>query len=103
MRIASRAAAPQELGLARDPRVLGVAVRQITLRQGSQTMVLEAADHRLAVAFHEYEAELRLRWTDGDATLPSAGFDGFDGAMELELQLAGSARYSADQAIHEAA
>ena len=34
MRIGSRAAAPAELGLARDPRVLGVALRRLVVRKG---------------------------------------------------------------------
>ena len=34
VRIVSRGGAPQELGVARDPRVLGVALWRITLRQG---------------------------------------------------------------------
>ena len=97
VRVASRAAAPQELGLARDPRVLGVAVSQVVTRQGVRTVVLDAGDARLAEGFHGYETELGLRWTDGDASLPSELFEGFDGAMELVLHVGGSARYSADQ------
>ena len=103
VRIASRAAAPQELGLARDPRVLGVAVGSVTLRQGARSLVLNAADGRLAAGFHGYEPELRLRWTDGDATLPAAVFEGFDGPMQVELHVAGTTRYSADQRVGAAA
>ena len=98
LRIGSRSGSPQELGLARDPRVLGVALRRITLRQGTRSLVLDASDARLTQGFHEYEAELALRWTDGDAELPASVFAGFSGPVELELEMAGSARYSADQA-----
>src|SRR4029077_18504954 len=37
VRIVSRAGAPQELGLSRDPRPLGVALRQIVVTQGKRT------------------------------------------------------------------
>jgi hypothetical protein len=103
LRIASRAGSPQELGLARDPRVLGVALRRIVLRQGSWSAVADAEDERLTEGFHHYEAALGLRWTDGEATLPAALFDGIEGSFELDLELAGSTRYSADQAVHAAA
>jgi hypothetical protein len=93
VRIASRAAAPQELGLARDPRCLGVAVRRITLRQGSRSLSIEAADARLTDGFHTFEPELGLRWTDGDAALPAALLDGFDGPVEMHLLLGGLTRY----------
>jgi hypothetical protein len=42
--IASRDAAPGELGLARDPRPLGVALRHIAVRRGTQFDVLKAND-----------------------------------------------------------
>jgi Hint domain len=103
LRIASRSGSPQELGLARDPRVLGVALKQITLRQGARGLVLDASDERLGQGFHEYEAELGLRWTDGDATLPASVLAGFDGPVQLELEVAGSTRYSADRAVGAAA
>jgi hypothetical protein len=103
LRIACRSGSPQELGVARDPRVLGVAVKQITLRQGTRSLVLDASDGRLTQGFHEYEAELGLRWTDGDAVLPASLLAGFDGPVQLELEVAGSTRYSADQGATAAA
>ena len=51
------AGAPQELGVARDPRVLGVALRRIMLRQGPRLRMIEAEDATLAEGFHGYEAE----------------------------------------------
>jgi hypothetical protein len=97
VRVASRAAAPQELGVGRDPRALGVALRRVVLRQGTRCMVLEAGDGRLTVGFHGFEAELGLRWTDGDALLPAAALGGFDGPLIVELEVAGSTNYNADQ------
>jgi hypothetical protein len=47
LRVLSRSGSPAELGLARDPRVLGVAVRQIRLWQGRWLRLLDAADESL--------------------------------------------------------
>ena len=80
-------------GLARDPRVLGVALRRIVLRQGTRLRVIEAADASLTDGFHAFEADNGLRWTDGDAALPAALFDGFDGPVELVLHVGGTTRY----------
>lgn len=94
-RIISRAAVPQELGLARDPRCLGVALRCVVVRQMTRFRSIEAADKLLADGFHAFEADNDLRWTDGCATLPAVLFDGFDGAVELVLKLGGTMRYPA--------
>jgi hypothetical protein len=51
VRIVSRAGSPAELGLARDPRVLGVSVRQIVLRQRGRFRVIETDDSSLADGF----------------------------------------------------
>ena len=90
MRLVSRAAAPAELGLARDPRVLGVAVRRIELWQGPLVAVLEADDARLVDGFHAYEAEDGIRWTDGDAAVP---VDPLTRDAELVVLLGGTTRY----------
>ncbi len=96
LHIVSRDAVPAELGLARDARPLGVALRQIAIRQGTRFTVLQAADTRLTDGFHGYEAAEDLRWTDGDATLPSELFARFAGEMEVVLHLAGTTRYRED-------
>ena len=93
VRIVSNAAAPAELGSARDPRRLGVAIRQIMLRRGRHLGVIPAADMRLTDGFHGFEPHEAIRWTDGDAGLPPEVFFGFDGPVELTLQLGGAARY----------
>jgi len=60
VRIVSRDAVPAELGLVRDPRALGIALRRATLRHGNGTTVIEAADGRLTDGFHGYEPANRL-------------------------------------------
>jgi hypothetical protein len=93
MRIVSRSGVPQELGTARDPRSLGVALRQITVSQGIRFRTIEANDALLTDGFHEFEANECIRWTDGDATVPVDLFDGFDGPFEIALRLGGTAYY----------
>jgi hypothetical protein len=95
-RVVSRAGAPQELGLARDPRSLGVALRQIMVAHGARLRVVDAADARLADGFHGFEADNHIRWTDGDATILADLFDGFVGPFEVALHLAGKASYVDD-------
>jgi hypothetical protein len=98
VRVASRAAVPQELGITRDPRRIGVAVRRIAVRQGTRFRVARAGDKRLADGFHPFEAASGVRWTDGEAVLPAAMFAEFAGAVELAVHLAGTARYIDDGA-----
>jgi hypothetical protein len=103
VRVVSRAAAPQELGVARDPRVLGVALRRIMLRQGARLRLIEAVDASLAEGFNGYEPDNRFRWTDGDALLPAELFDGVQGVFELEVHVVCSTRYIAGAAARAAA
>jgi hypothetical protein len=84
---------PAELGLARDPRTLGVALRRIAVRQGTKFVVTEATDERLTEGFHGYEPAADLRWTNGDAALPAEVFACFTGPMEIVLTLAGETTY----------
>jgi hypothetical protein len=91
--IASRSGVPSELAIARDPRSLGVALRQVVLRQGAKFMLIDADDERLTAGFHAYEADANLRWTDGSAELPIAAFARFDKSAEVMLHLGGATRY----------
>jgi hypothetical protein len=91
--IASREAVPAELGIARDPRSLGVALRQAAVRQGGKFTLFDAADERLTVGFHTYEADGHLRWTDGYAELPAEAFARFDKGAEVMLHLGGATQY----------
>jgi len=95
VRVLSRSGVPQELGLARDARPLGVALRRVVLRQGARLAVLEAGDPRLTQGFHGFEPELGLRWTNGDAALPAGVFDSFDGPTDVEVHLGGATQYPA--------
>ncbi len=103
VRIASRAAAPAELGLARDPRVLGVALRRIVARAGSRFSVIDVTDDRLVQGFHGYEPDDDLRWTDGDAALPVDLFNGFGDRAEVVLEVCGTTQYRADDQSGQAA
>ena len=91
--VASREVVPAEMGFARDPRSLGVALRRIVLKQGSRSEVLTAADARLADGFHAFEAAEDLRWTDGYAGLPIEMFALFDGPVDLVVTLAVTTTY----------
>jgi hypothetical protein len=93
--IVSRAAAPAELGLVRDPRVLGIALRRAVILAGGRHRVIEAVDDRLVEGFHQHEPQLDIRWTDGNATIAAELFDGFDGQVDLMLQVEGSTLYFA--------
>ena len=96
VRIVSHAAVPQELGLARDPRSLGVALRRITIRQRSRFRAIEADNVLLGDGFHAFEVGNRVRWTDGDARLPGTLFDGLAGQIELVLECRGTTLYAED-------
>jgi hypothetical protein len=93
MRILSRSAMPRELGLARDPRLLGVALRQIQVTRAARIRVADADDPRLTHGFHEFESVNGFRWTDGDAAIPPELFAGFSGPLEVVLQLGATTRY----------
>ncbi len=93
VRIVSRDAVPSEFAIARDERALGVALRRIAIRQGAQFKILDARDVRLVGGFHSYETATGLRWTDGDAALPPSVFAGFDGPLEIVLQVAAVTQY----------
>ena len=93
VRTVSRAAAPAELGLARDPRVLGVGLSGIVLRQGSWFRSIDVSDPVLNEGFHGFEPDNGLRWTDGDAGLPASLFDDLEGSKELVLHVGATTSY----------
>ena len=95
VRIVSRASVPQQLGTARDPRPLGVALRQIVVVQGEKIRRIEAASALLTRGFHQFEPDDTIRWTDGDAVVPASLFDGCAGPVELALRLGGTTSYAA--------
>jgi hypothetical protein len=93
VRIVSRAVVPAELGLARDARPLGVAIRRICVWQGMTFRTVEATDPRLAAGFHAFEPDNEYRWTDGDAVVSPTLFAGAKGPFRLELEVAETTRY----------
>jgi hypothetical protein len=99
LRIASRAAAPAELGTARDPRVLGVALRRIEVRTDTQVRMIEVRDRHLTDGFHAFESDNGFRWTDGDAVIPADLYAGLTGPVEVTLRIGGTTHYVADQRV----
>ena len=55
--------------------------------------MITAADPALSDGFYPYESDTGLRWTNGDAGLPVASLQGFDGKLELVLHVAGAMQY----------
>jgi hypothetical protein len=102
-RIRSRSVVPQELGIARDPRRLGVAVRRIIMAQPTRQRAIEAGDPRLSNGFHEYERDNGTRWTNGDAAIPPELFSGVSGSCVLIVEIACAARYVDDSKHRRAA
>ena len=96
VRVVSRSGVPQELGLARDSRQLGVALRRVVVRRGARLAMVEADDPRLTQGFHGFEPDIGMRWTDGDAVLPAELFESFSGLIEMELHLGGTTQYPPD-------
>jgi hypothetical protein len=96
VRVQSRAAVPQELGIARDSRSLGVAVRRIVLTGSRRTWAIEADAPALADGYHAFEPDNGIRWTDGDAAVPAALFVAMDSPCVLMLHLGGSTQYLDD-------
>ena len=91
--LVSRAGSPAELGFARDPRMLGVALRTVRLRHGAGLSDLSTKDAGRSDGLHDYEPDLDIRWTDGDARLQLPLFDGVTGACEIEVVLGGQTWY----------
>ena len=103
VRLRSRAAVPQELGLSRDPRCLGVAVRRLVLAEARRQRAIEAEAVSLTDGYHAFEAVDGIRWTDGDAAVPAELFAGMSGPGMLMVQLGGAAQYVADGVVGRAA
>jgi hypothetical protein len=89
---------PQELGLARDARALGVAVSRIVLAQASRQVAIEASAASLTDGCHAFERDNGIRWTDGDAAVPAELFASMRGSGMLIVHLAGATQYLDDGA-----
>ncbi len=103
VRICSRAAAPQEIGVARDARLLGVPVRRILLAQARAKRSIAAESASLVDGYHLFEPENDIRWTDGDAVVPAALFASISGPSMLIVQLGGTTQYIDDGEASKAA
>jgi hypothetical protein len=103
VRIHSRAAVPQEFGLARDERSLGVAIRRIVLAQARHQCAIEADAASLADGYHAFEAANGIRWTNGDAAVPAELFAGMRGPGMLILQFGAATRYLNESTVSRAA
>lgn len=99
VRLLSLSAVPSELGLARDARELGIALRRLVVRQGTRFRIVEADDARLTDGFHMFEPDNGMRWTNGDAALPATLFNGFAGSFDLVSHLGGATHYIDDRAV----
>jgi hypothetical protein len=93
VRLRSRSGVPQELGRARDPRELGVALRHIAVAQQTRKRAMQANDVRLADGFHDFEPGKGFRWTTGDAAVPAELFAGFIGPLTVVLHVGATSRY----------
>jgi hypothetical protein len=101
--IVSRAAAPAELGLARDPRNLGVAVRRLVVRKGNRFVTVSANDGRLTHGFHAFEPDFGFRWTDGDAVIPAELYADFRAPFEVVLHIGATTLYLDDGHVRKVA
>jgi hypothetical protein len=93
VRIRSRAGAQDVLGLARDPRPLGVALGKIVIWRGRRPIVIVMDDPRLSDGFHDYESGNGFRWTSGDGLLPRSLFLNTGASCEIELHVASTTQY----------
>jgi hypothetical protein len=93
VRIVSRASVPSELGLSRDPRPLGIAVRSVAILDGPLSRRVEAADAALQDGFHDYEPNEGIRWTAGNALVPTDVFRGITDPVDVEIVTTGATRY----------
>jgi hypothetical protein len=103
VRVRSRSAAPQELGVARDPRSLGVALGRIVLAQARRQRAIEADATSLIDGYHVFEPANRIRWTDGDAAIPRDLISGINGPSMLILHIGGATQYLAEGNVIKAA
>jgi hypothetical protein len=103
VRICSRATVPQEIGVARDARLLGVAVRRIVLAQARRKRAIAAESASLVDGYHLFEPNNDIRWTDGDAAVPASLFAGISGPSMLILQLGSATQYIDDGDVSRAA
>jgi hypothetical protein len=89
IRLVSATFRPFEIGLRRDTRTLGVAVKGLMLRGRGATTWIEHASPLLADGWNGSEAN--FRWTGGAAALPLLGLP--PGGFTLEVDVAMTREY----------
>jgi uncharacterized repeat protein (TIGR03803 family) len=95
--ISSRSVVPMEIGLCRDPRRLGVAVRSVELRGPGCSLRLDYDCAWLSEGFNAPEPALRGRWTDGLAPIPQGALALFPDGIEITIEVCSTTRYAIDQ------
>ncbi|MBV9862377.1 MAG: Hint domain-containing protein [Alphaproteobacteria bacterium] len=93
LQIVSRSFRPSEIGVSRDTRCLGVALRRVVLESAGMCIELAADAAMLTEGFNEPEAPTGLRWTTGDATVPPLALVPFGGAFDVVLDIAAVGNY----------
>jgi hypothetical protein len=91
--IASRHFVPIRMGLGRDQRQLGVAIRSIDLDSASYCVSIDWSSTQLNAGFNAPEDEAQHRWTNGSALIPSSCFVAFDGPFEVQLEIVCTGKY----------
>jgi len=89
IRLSSATFCPFEIGIGRDERTLGVAVKGLLLRGKGVTTWIEHLCPLLADGWNG--AEANFRWTGGDAVIPLLGLP--SGAFTLEADIALTGEY----------
>lgn len=100
--IASRIGVPLQMGINRDPRRLGVALRSIGLRGGDAWVELDYDSPLLTEGFNEPESEPRHRWTNGLAVVPRAANRLFKGEFEVVLDVVCTTKYAQGETVSQA-
>jgi hypothetical protein len=80
-----------------------VAVRRLVLAQARRQRAVNAEAPSLTDGYHAFEAVGSIRWTDGDAAVPTELFAGMSGSGMLMVQLGGATQYVADGVVVRAA
>jgi hypothetical protein len=93
LRLRSRFSTPQELGIARDARQLGIAVDRVMLAQARRQQTLQVDAATLTDGWHAFERDGGIRWTDGDAALPTRLFANLRGPAILVVHLGAVTQY----------
>jgi hypothetical protein len=99
LRIVSRSAVPRAIGRSHDLRRLGVAIRSLTLSGAELTMTLPFDSPLLSDGFHGAEEPGKLRWTDGNAAIPSRALLAFAGPFDVTIDVAAMMQYPSEQEV----